>query len=440
MNLTTHEIANILGKKPVGKDTQVVGFAVDSRITLPFEVFFCIAGLAVDGHDYAQIAVKKGACLIVAEKPLDIDAPVLVVESVQNAMIKVAHAYTKKFNIDTVGVTGSAGKTTTKELIASILKTKYKTEKNDGNKNTPIGIPISLKALKGDTEIFVAEMSSSHWDEMPQLLQIIQPRVGVVTNIGQTHLELLGSVEGVAKSKSKLISSLPVGGVAILNADDPLVAPMFQVTRCRVVTYGIKNKANVEGSLINEMFTATSGRESYSIKPKTPTTHFLYDALAAVAVGLEYGVPLKTCIEVVADFEPVEGRGRVITTATGIHIIDETYNANPMSMKETLNALEARNGRRFAVIGDMMQLGTDTLKIHKELGEFISKLRLDGVFFFGELTTKSSEVCPGSQHFTDKSKLTNTLIGKLRKGDWVLIKGSNSLGMADIIKMMKEEL
>ncbi|MCK5743872.1 MAG: UDP-N-acetylmuramoyl-tripeptide--D-alanyl-D-alanine ligase [Caldisericia bacterium] len=437
MNLTIKEIAEILGSDGVFPDTQVTGFAVDSRIVNAGEVFFCIKGSESNGHDYTSSAQSNGAILIISEKQTGVSISEIVVGSASKALIKIAHHYIQKFNIDIVGITGSAGKTTTKELTAEILFTKYNIEKNEGNKNTPIGIPISLKYLKPETEIFVAELSGSHFDEIPQLLQILTPKISVVTNVGETHLERLGNVEGVAKAKGHLISTLPVGGVAIFNADDELVMKMANLTRCKVVTFGIKKTADISGELIGNAFVISAGNLTYSIKPKTPTIHFLYDALAAIAVSLEYGIDLKKAVEVVGEFEPVEGRGRVIITAKGVNIIDETYNANPVSMKETLKSLEAKSGRRFAVVADMLQMGKETIKIHKELGEYISKLRLDGVFCFGKLSKHVAESCPIATHFEKIDELVNTLNTKLKKDDWVLVKGSNSMNMIEVVNSLK---
>jgi UDP-N-acetylmuramoyl-tripeptide--D-alanyl-D-alanine ligase len=437
MNLTIKEIAKILGSDDVLPDTCIAGFAVDSRIVERGEVFFCIKGNKFDGHDYSSSAENNGAILVISEHPTGVSIPEIVVKSAPQALIKISHRYIQKFNIDIVGITGSAGKTTTKELTAEILSTKYNIEKNEGNKNTPIGIPISLKYLKPETEIFVAELSGSHFDEIPRLLQILKPRISVITNVGETHLERLVNIEGVAKAKGYLISALPVGGVAILNADDELVMKMANLTRCKIVTFGIKKTADISGELIDDTFVISAGKLTYSIKPKTPTIHFLYDALVAVAVSLEYGIDLKKAVEVVGGFEPVEGRGRVTITAKGVNIIDETYNANPVSMKETLKSLEAKSGRRFAVVADMLQMGDETIKIHKELGEYISKLRLDGVFCFGELSKHVAESCPIATHFENIDELIDTLNTKLKKDDWVLVKGSNSMNMIEVVNSLE---
>jgi UDP-N-acetylmuramoyl-tripeptide--D-alanyl-D-alanine ligase len=436
MNLTVYEIAQVLGANGSFSDTPVAGFAVDSRLIVDGEVFFCIVGEHSDGHKHVLQASERGAVLIVSEREINSKTAVIVVESTKEALIKIANYYFNKFSAEVVGITGSAGKTTTKELTTQILSTKYVTVGNEGNKNTPIGIPISLKHLTSDTELFVAELSGSHFDELPQLMRIITARVAVVTNVGQTHLERLKDMDGVAKAKGYLISSLPVGGVAILNNDDPRVSQMRELTRCKVVTFGINRKADVSGDLIEDKFIITAGTKTYTVTPKTPTIHFLYDTLSAIAVGLEYGVSLKQSIEVVAKFSPVEGRGRVLKSKQGFSIIDESYNANPVSMRENLKALDRRDGRKFAVLSDMLQMGENTEQIHTSLGEFVSRLSLDGVFCYGELSKHIAHACPGANHYNSIQTLVNTLKTKLRDGDWLLVKGSNSMNMGNIIELL----
>lgn len=438
MKLTANEIAQVLGAHGDFSNTPVAGFAVDSRIVREGEVFFCIKGEHSDGHDYVSQAFNKGAMLIVSERKTNSKIPEIVVGSAREALINIANYYFNKFSAEVVGITGSAGKTTTKELTVQILSTQYNTVGNEGNKNTPIGIPISLKHLTADTELFVAELSGSHFDEIQQLMRIITPRVSVVTNVGQTHLERLDDMDGVAKAKGELISALPVGGVAILNVDDPRVYKMRELTRCKVVTFGIYNKSDVSGSLIENQFVITAGTKTCTITPKTPTIHFLYDALSAIAVGLEYGVDLKQSAQVVAEFSPVEGRGRVIKAKRGFSIIDESYNANPVSMRENLKALEKRTGRKFAVLSDMLQMGKDAEMIHSSLGEFVSELSLDGVFCYGNLSKHTANACPVATHFDSIESLTNSLKTKLREGDWLLVKGSNSMNIHKVIDSLKD--
>jgi UDP-N-acetylmuramoyl-tripeptide--D-alanyl-D-alanine ligase len=433
MQLTLDEIAKVLGSSQTLDSRQVTGFAIDSRATNHDEAFFAIKGARVDGHDYADNAVKKGASIIIAEKPLTCDVPVIITNSTEEALIKLGHYYASKFQCEIVGITGSAGKTTTKELTAEMLSAKYKVAKNEGNRNTPIGLPMALRALQTDTEIFVAEMSGSYFEEIPTLLRIVKPRIGVVTNVGPSHLETLGSTDGVAKAKGELIKSLPAGGIAVLNADDPKVIGMSNLTKCKVVTYGINSNANVFGRLVEDKVCVFAYGMTYTFRPKIPTVHFLYDVLAASSVALEYGIDLRTCIETAEAFRPIEGRGVVITNSLGVNIIDESYNANPVSMKETLRMLSQRPGKRFAVLADMLQLGEDAVKLHREVGEYAESLRLDGVFLFGNLSSELSKIIGRSQAFDTKESLMEALKSKLGPGDWVLVKGSNGMGMKEVV-------
>lgn len=433
MLLTLREIAKVLGSDTALGDANITGFAIDSRAVNHGEAFFAIKGARVDGHDYASDAVKNGATIVIAEKPLNLDVPVIVTNSTEEAMIILGHYYALKFGCEIVGITGSAGKTTTKELTAEMLSAKYKVAKNEGNRNTPIGLPMALRALQTDTEIFVAEMSGSYFEEIPTLLRIVKPRIGVVTNVGPSHLETLGSTDGVAKAKGELIKSLPPGGIAVLNADDPRVIGMKNLTKCKTVTYGISSSADVYGRLVEDKACVFAYGMTYTFRPKIPTVHFLYDVLAASAVALEYGIDLRTCIEVAEAFRPIDGRGVVITNSLGVNIIDESYNANPVSMKETLKMLSQRPGKRFAVLADMLQLGDDAIKLHREVGEYAESLRLDGVFLFGNLSSELSKIIGRSQAFDTKESLIETLKNKLGQGDWVLVKGSNGMGMKEVV-------
>ncbi len=440
MELTIAETASILGYQTNNyPQTRVNGFAYDSRDVQPGDAFFCLVGANVDGHNFAQQAIESGASVVISQNPLNLSVPNIVYYQTEEALIQLGKEYLKKFNIDIVGITGSAGKTTTKELTALLLSKAYKTAKNDGNRNTPIGLPSSLKNIKNDTEIFVAEMSGSWPAEVKTILRIFQPRVGIITNVGYSHLEALGSIDGVAKTKGDLIRSLPTGGIAILNADDPRVLAMSTLTRCKTVTYGTSSHAHVSGILDNDLITVKAYGLVQTFRPKLPSIHFLYDCLAAIACGLEYGLSLEQCAVGCEEFEPVEGRGKIIETSQGYFIIDESYNANPVSMKETLKMLSQKSGRRFAVIADMLELGKDTEKLHSELGSYISELRLDGVFCYGNLTRLTSDQVKPSQHFDNKDELIATLKSKLAKGDWVLVKGSNGMGMKEVVCRLKEE-
>lgn len=433
MLLTLDEIAKTLGSGQSLEDVQIAGFAIDSRAINPGEAFFAIKGAKVDGHDFAEEAVKNGASIVIAEKPLNLGVPVVVTSSTEEAMITLGHHYASKFSCQIVGITGSAGKTTTKELTAEMLSAKYKVAKNEGNRNTPIGLPMALRALQTDTEIFVAEMSGSYFEEIPTLLRIVKPRIGVITNVGPSHLETLGSAEGVAKAKGELIKSLPPGGIAVLNADDPRVMGMKNLTKCKTVTYAINVNADVYGRLIEDKACVFAYGKTYTFRPNIPTVHFLYDVLAASAVALEYGIDLRTCIEIAEAFKPIEGRGTVITNSKGVNIIDESYNANPVSMKETLRMLSQRPGKRFAVLADMLQLGDDATKLHREVGEYAESLRLDGVFLFGNLSSELSKIIGRSLAFDTKESLIEALKSKLGSGDWVLVKGSNGMGMKEVV-------
>lgn len=440
MELTIAEIAKILGYETTDyPQAKIDGFAYDSRDVKPGDAFFCLVGANVDGHDYAKQAIESGASVVISQNPMKLTVPNIVYYQTEEALILLGREYLKKFKIDIVGITGSAGKTTTKELTALLLSKAYKTAKNDGNRNTPIGLPSSLKNIKNDTEVFVAEMSGSWPAEIKTILRIFQPRVGIVTNVGYSHLEALGTIDGVAKTKGDLIRSLPTGGIAILNADDPRVTAMSSLTRCKKVTYGTSRHAHVSGTLDNELITVKAYGLVQTFKPKLPSIHFLYDCLAAIACGLEYGLSLEQCAIGCEEFEPVEGRGRIIETNQGYYIIDESYNANPVSMKETLKMLSQKNGRRFAVIADMLELGNQTEKLHAELGTYISELRLDGVFCYGTLTRLTADQVKPSQHFNSKEELVAALKPKLAKGDWVLVKGSNGMGMKEVVNILKEE-
>jgi len=441
MRLTVAEIAKLLGAHGIFQENEILGLAIDSRNVKPEEIFFAIKGERSDGHDYAKMAKDNGSVLLVGERFMDAELPQIIVQSTEEAMIKIGHYYLSKFHPDTIGITGSAGKTTTKELTASMLATRYKVAKNDGNHNTPIGIPMIVKNVTESTEIFVCEMSGSFMDEIPKILQITIPRIGIVTNVGYSHLETLGGIEGVAKSKSQLIKNLPVGGIAILNADDDNIMAMRKLTRCQLKTFGINKEADVSGNLIDGRVSIKSKGDIFTFQPIIPTIHFLYDVLASAACALEYGISLREAIDVAEAFKPVAGRGVIITNEAGINIIDESYNANPVSMRETLKMLSQRPGRKFAVLADMLQLGEDSEHLHNELGEFVASLRLDGVFCFGTLSRRiaSSSSSQRALHFESKKALIEALKSRLQKDDWVLVKGSNGMGMKEVVDSLEAQ-
>lgn len=375
---------------------RLVDIVIDSRQAEPDSMFVALPGEHTDGHCYVAHALSRGACVALIQQPVDVEAPILdmrkptsIIETgkldlpvcllVDNSLValqEIATAWRSRFDPRVIAITGSVGKTTTKEIIAQMLSRRFVVLKNIGNLNNEIGLPLTVLQLHAGHQRLVLEMGMYSLGEIARLCEIARPHVGVVTNVGPVHLERLGTIERIAQAKSELVAVLPPDGVAILNADDPFVAAMAQQTRARVFTYGLTPAADLwADEIVSEgmegiRFRFHHGNEVLHLRVPLLGRHSVHTALRAASVGLVENLGWD---EIVAGLQDTGAQLRLVVTRglRGATLLDDTYNASPASTLAALNLLadlDINGGRRIAVLGDMLELGSYEEVGHRLVG------------------------------------------------------------------------
>ncbi len=434
---------------------------VDSRLVERGDLFIAVRGEQVDGHDFALDAVRRGATGLLLSRPLaDASEPLIAddrqriacfyVDDTLAAMQQTAAAWRRALpRIEVIGITGNVGKTTTKGFTAAVLARRYRTQASEGSFNNEIGVPLTLLALRPETERAVIEMGMYTTGEIAQLCEWARPRIGVVLNVGPVHLERAGSLDAIVRAKRELIEALPEDGVAILNADDDSVRGMAPHTRARVWTFGMRSAASevdAHGSDVVSRgsegfdFTLTVGGESHRVHIAIPGAHLVSNALATASVGLNSGMTLD---EVVAGLEGLRGspRLRVVQLRSGATLLDDTYNANPASMEAALDLLGELPGRKIALLGDMRELGPLSDEMHERIGRRAAEVA-DVLYTVGDLAQRMSEVARAAgldrtQHLESRELAIEILSAALRQGDTVLVKGSRALGLEVVVQALE---
>lgn len=430
------------------------GVSIDSRTLNAGELFVCIRGDRFDGHDFLQKAVEKKAAGVVlsdrAKLPLGKDEhalPVIRVGDTLNALQELARFHREQIPVRVVGITGTNGKSTTKEMIASITEMKFKTLKTQGNLNNHIGLPLNLFHLSPDDRVAVLEMGMSAAGEIKRLAEIAQPEIGVLTNISEGHLVQLKTLKNVQAAKGELYDSLSEQGTAVVNADDPLVLELAKSVRARVITYGIHQDADVRAGDIRPRdkkgfdFSVRLFDQSIPVHLPFPGACNIYNALAAMAAGYSLGVEpddmkngLNNCNLLSQRYE--------ITEHKGITIINDAYNANPRSMLEALKTLAQYPcaGRRFLIIGAMLELGELAESAHAQLGTEVADQPIDYLVAVGELPALAAQSAADSG--MDRNRIVSVdkrqdavafLKKNIRSGDCLLVKGSRGSKMEEVI-------
>ena len=435
---------------------------IDSRKIVGGEIFFALKGERTDGHNFIEEALQRGAALAVVSEAWYKDNKekffdkLLVVPEVLSALQALARLYRRKFTVPIVAIGGGSGKTTTKEMIAAVLRTSYNTLATEGNLNNHIGLPLTLFGLREATEIAVLEMGMNHKGEMLELCEIAEPTHGLITNIGKAHIEFFGTLEAIAEAEGELFEWLgKSGGTAFVNADDAWVMQVadkvMQKMLYGIVTPAHPNRREVLDLYAEEIGLDERGQPTFKLatqeaeevlKLRMSGRHNITNALAAASVGLNFGVSLAQVKAALENFEINPALKRMaVYERQGIIIINDTYNANPESMRCSLQTLKTmqHGGKKIAVLGDMLELGALSESEHALLGEFISQLELDVLFVHGEAmkATLDAAKVRMKQHFESKVQLADRLKELLQPGDAVLFKGSRSMKMEEVIEMMQ---
>ena len=423
----------------------ITGVTIDSRKVQPGDLFVPIAGSRVDGHDLAAQAVEAGAVALFVEREiptLPTDAPVMKVVDTIKELGSIAKGWRGTFTQPLVAITGSNGKTTTKNLAVDVLSSKYDVLGTEGSYNSTIGLPLTLMRLGEGHHIAVVELGSNQPGEIAYLAGIAQPVVALITTVSESHVEQLKSMAGVAQEKAALFKALPPGGTAVVNIDDPAIARME--TPGRRLTYGFGPDENGQPAEVTGRYRETENGgelvvgDDQRIRLPQIGEHLAHNALAAVAVARVFDIPQEAVQKAIEGFQLPPGRGQ-ITVHNGVTVIDDTYNANLASTLAGLRTLLSllSKGRRIAVLGDMLELGPLSAEHHRSVGEFVAHQGVDEVFCYGP---ESRTICQSAhsngvtaRHFEDKSELSRTLAKAITAGDVVYIKGSRGMAMETII-------
>ena len=419
--------------------TAFSGANFDTRRLQAGELFVAIVG-ARDGHDYAEAAIRNGAAAVLASKPFDPAIPAIYVDDTVNALQYIARSYRECLHFKAVGVTGSVGKTTTKGMIASVLQTALATYWTEENFNNGIGLPVTLLGMDESCEAAVLEMGMNHFGEISLLTHIAQPDIAVITNVGTMHIENLGSREGILKAKLEILEGLRPGGIAIFNGDNDLLSAV--AARHHALTFGLgrQNTVYAEGVETRENqtdFTAIGFGKRIPITLKTVGEHNVVDALAAVTVGLCCDLTPEQIREGLLQFQN-HGMRQKMYDLNGVHIIEDCYNAGPESMRASLKVLARAEGRKIAVLGGMLELGSLAPQAHYLVGKETAKAA-DLLFAYGGYSEEyvrgaSEEGIEFARTFDTHEELTAALQAAMLPGDTVLFKGSRGMKMERVLQ------
>lgn len=438
------QVANWVNGRLLGNDGTFHGAGSDSRTIARGMLFIALRGPNHDGHDHVAAATACGAAVALVERELPVPIPQIIVADTHAALGHLGAVWRQYLGLPLVAITGSNGKTTTKEMIAAILSRAGTTLATRGNLNNDIGVPLTLMRLDDSYRYGVIEMGANHPGEIGYLVNITRPQVAVITNAGAAHLEGFGSIEGVARAKGEIYTGLAAEGIAVINADDAH-AELWRTmaAHCRVVSFGIDNPADVsaqwQGDVHGSRLQLRTPAGKAEVKLPLPGRHNVLNALAATAAALAMGVGLDAVVAGLEELAPVGGRLQIRTGVNGATIIDDSYNANPVSLRAGIDVLAACKGRRYLALGDMGELGADTERLHAEAGTYARQAGIDGVYATGPLSSHAVKAFgERGYHFADQQQLIAALKPELDAGVTVLVKGSRSSRMERVVTALTE--
>ena len=423
---------------PKYKDVAFFGANNDTRKITPGQLFVALQG-ARDGHDFIPAALEKGAAAVLCTH-CDGDYPAIVVPDTRLALGQIAKAERQRIGMKVVGITGSVGKSTTKEMVAAILSTTYRVSKTPANHNNDIGMPMAILAMPEDTQVAVLEMGMNHFREIAYLSQIGQPDISAIVNIGTMHIEHLGSREGILQAKLEILEGMKPEGTLVVDGDESLLWNLQKRPGNRLVYFGMNNTScQVYGDDLEQgegylKLNVRTEQQSFRVELPVEGKHNAVDALAAIAVCMELGVPVEKICQSLANFENMEGRQQ-IRVIDGVTYICDYYNAGPESMAAALEVLGSKTGRRIAVLGDMLELGVCTQAEHYRIGR-IAAQKADVVYAYGPNSIRVLNGCitggmpeDKARAFTDRDRLIDALKRIVGPEDVLLIKGSRGMKM-----------
>lgn len=450
-NITLEQILECCGGQYFGRKEdltkEVTGVVTDSRKILPGNLFVPLKGEKTDGHKYIPQVLEAGALASLSENILSENpGNYILVESALEAMQRIAAFYRNDLGLKVVGITGSVGKTSTKEMIASVLKERFCVHKTAGNFNNHIGLPLTIFGLEKDHEVGVLEMGISDFGEMHVLSAMANPDICVITNIGLCHLENLKTREGILKAKTECFQHMRENGRVILNGLDDKLITIKEVEGVPPVFYGREGDAAfatdvTDLGLMGIRIHLHLYGEVREVTIPIPGEHNIYNALAAACVGHELGMNIDEICRGIRNVETIGGRSNLIQVK-GMTLIDDCYNANPVSMKASIDVLSKAAGRKIAVLGDMGELGKEEKALHAQVGAYLSEKNIDMLFCAGELSAeiareaKENPRCAVA-HFSSKEDLIPALLKEVKEGDTILVKASHFMEYPKIIEALK---
>ena len=453
-NLTLEHIAAACHGTYYGSEEKksqcIEAVTTDSRKVERGCLFVPIVGARADGHKFIDQVMKQGALATLSERPLgEVDFPYIQVESSLQAVKDLAAYYLEQLQIPVVGITGSVGKTSTKEVIASVLAQKYNVLKTLGNFNNELGLPLTVFRLRDEHQIAVLEMGISHFGEMHRLAKVARPDICVITNIGQCHLEFLKDRDGILRAKTEIFDFLKEDGCIILNGDDDKLDTIEEVKGIKPIFFGVEGQKPVYADEIESLglsgiaCTIHADGESIRVTVPIPGWHMVLNALAATAVGRALGLTMQEIKAGIEALEPVGGRFHIINHGD-IQIIDDCYNANPVSMKASLDVLRDAKGRKVAILGDMGELGENEEQMHAEVGYHAAKNKIDLLICTGKITSHMAEAamanggCGEVLQVPTMEALLTCLPSLIQSGDTVLVKASHFMHFEKVVEKLQE--
>jgi len=443
MTMPLSQAAEVLNARQRGADVTFRGVSTDTRTLAQGNLFVALRGPSFDGHDYLGQARQRGAVAAAVSELRDAGLPLLEVGDTRLALGELAAHWRTQFAIPVVGLTGSNGKTTVKEMIAAILGRRGETLVTRGNLNNDIGVPLTLFRLGPQHRWAVVEMGANHPGEIAYLTQLVRPTVGLVNNAGPAHLEGFASLEGVAKAKGELFAGLGPDAVCVINADDRYAGLWRTMAGSRrMMSFGLQQRAEVQaqwrGDLQGSDVELHTPAGTAVLHLSLPGQHNVMNALAATAVALALDIPLQDIVAGLAAVRPVHGRWESLPGVNGMQLIDDTYNANPGSLLAALQLLAGADAEAWLVLGNMGELGQQGRRLHREMGEQAKRNGVRRLFALGELAQQAAEAFgDGAEAFADGEALIKRLGQLARPGVLVLVKGSRSMRMERVVAALR---
>ncbi len=452
-NMTLSNIAACLQselQQAAGREAfEIQGAVLDSRKVEPGFAFFATKGERVDGHSFIPQVAEKGAALVICEKAPETDVPYILVEDSFVALKKVAAFYRQQLTIPVIGITGSVGKTSTKEMMAATLGAKFRVQKTQGNFNNEVGLPLTILTIREEHEVAVVEMGISDFGEMHRLSEIARPNICVITNIGLCHLENLGDRDGVLRAKTEIFDFMQQDGHVVLNGDDDKLATIETVHGKAPYFFGMNQQNNLhvcasqvrsKGLFGSEFTMHLMGQETEAAVP-LPGVHMVNNALASACVARLLGMSQEEILSGIASVKATGGRSNILKLADKT-VIDDCYNANPVSMKSAIDLLMMAEGPKCVILGDMFELGSEEEALHREVGQYAAKAPVDRMIFIGKLAENmqkgAAEQRVAAEYYADKAAFFAAHTSADFADTTVLVKASHGMHFEEIVEWLQK--